>query len=434
MKIKSPIGFLALWSAFLAAGTWMLPVGGLALSSPSVAAASPLVIQDSDEPLLEAQQRLTNLLSQGELDRAAYVNCDIDINIDGTPEIIEVTPSPVLGGPGMIRVVGGVGGVERFRIHALPDEHLFGEVVGVIEDLDADGHRELLIVTSQHLQNGFRLIGRVHSGHTGELLALFEDENDLASTLGAIPVFEDAELLIAGDMDGDRRIDLPDVVAIDAADPNLDHEQLIRLADLNVDGAVDSADTVRALLRASDAAGGVHLAAVAADIAQIGEVTLLAPPGSTVISSSTSGGGGAAASAWVGGPACSWQAAKLIATVVFMLAQLVACGSQTAAGLPCWVNLACRVARAINRLLEFLNTCYAPPPAGWIVGAHDIINVAGAICQLFTGDFKKIIDWLKRFLKWYRGEAAALNMAAMRDWSPGLIGRPPALTHTGHWA
>jgi len=31
MKIKSPIGFLALWSAFLAVGTWMLPVGALAL-------------------------------------------------------------------------------------------------------------------------------------------------------------------------------------------------------------------------------------------------------------------------------------------------------------------------------------------------------------------------------------------------------------------
>jgi hypothetical protein len=31
MKIKSPIGFLALWSAFLAVGTWMLPVGAWVL-------------------------------------------------------------------------------------------------------------------------------------------------------------------------------------------------------------------------------------------------------------------------------------------------------------------------------------------------------------------------------------------------------------------
>ena len=31
MKIKSPIGFLALWSAFLAAGTWILPLGALAI-------------------------------------------------------------------------------------------------------------------------------------------------------------------------------------------------------------------------------------------------------------------------------------------------------------------------------------------------------------------------------------------------------------------
>lgn len=39
MKIKSPIGFLALWSAFLAVGTWMLPVG-LLLASPSPAIAT----------------------------------------------------------------------------------------------------------------------------------------------------------------------------------------------------------------------------------------------------------------------------------------------------------------------------------------------------------------------------------------------------------
>jgi len=38
MKIKSPIGFLALWSAFLAVGTWMLPVGVLLTSRRQVQA------------------------------------------------------------------------------------------------------------------------------------------------------------------------------------------------------------------------------------------------------------------------------------------------------------------------------------------------------------------------------------------------------------
>jgi hypothetical protein len=85
---------------------------------------------------------------------------------------------------------------------------------------------------------------------------------------------------------------------------------------------------------------------------------------------------------------------------------------------PVVVEAVGEVARAINRLLEFLNTCYAPPPAGWIAGAHDTINAAGLICQLFTGDFKEIIDWIKRSLKWHRGESAALNMAAMCNWSP----------------
>lgn len=41
MKIKSPKGFLALWSAFLAIGTWMLPAG-LLLARPSPAFAAPL--------------------------------------------------------------------------------------------------------------------------------------------------------------------------------------------------------------------------------------------------------------------------------------------------------------------------------------------------------------------------------------------------------
>jgi len=40
MKIKSPIGFLALWSAFLAAGTWMLPPSALLLAARQVWANS----------------------------------------------------------------------------------------------------------------------------------------------------------------------------------------------------------------------------------------------------------------------------------------------------------------------------------------------------------------------------------------------------------
>lgn len=41
MKIKSPIGFLALWSAFLAAGTWALPPSALLLTPRSVEASYP---------------------------------------------------------------------------------------------------------------------------------------------------------------------------------------------------------------------------------------------------------------------------------------------------------------------------------------------------------------------------------------------------------
>jgi hypothetical protein len=46
MKIKSPIGFLALWSAFLAAGTWSLPARALV---PEVASAATTAVVGSVE-------------------------------------------------------------------------------------------------------------------------------------------------------------------------------------------------------------------------------------------------------------------------------------------------------------------------------------------------------------------------------------------------
>ena len=46
MKIKSPIGYLGLWSAFLAVGSWTVPTSvGIAVSAGTVMAAAPV---DSD--------------------------------------------------------------------------------------------------------------------------------------------------------------------------------------------------------------------------------------------------------------------------------------------------------------------------------------------------------------------------------------------------
>jgi hypothetical protein len=49
MKIKSPIGFMALWSAFLAAGSWIVPLGvvsGLSIQSTSVAIVVPIEVEE----------------------------------------------------------------------------------------------------------------------------------------------------------------------------------------------------------------------------------------------------------------------------------------------------------------------------------------------------------------------------------------------------
>jgi len=55
MKIKSPIGFLALWSAFLAAGTWVLPMGLPLLSVGDAAHASAPVGTASENPFVGSE-------------------------------------------------------------------------------------------------------------------------------------------------------------------------------------------------------------------------------------------------------------------------------------------------------------------------------------------------------------------------------------------
>lgn len=49
MKIKSPIGFLALWSAFLAAGTWIVPFAAFVVSPPrAIASVAPSSVEAED--------------------------------------------------------------------------------------------------------------------------------------------------------------------------------------------------------------------------------------------------------------------------------------------------------------------------------------------------------------------------------------------------
>lgn len=55
MKIKSPIGFLALWSAFLAMGTWVLPMGLPLLSVGEAAHASAPVGIASESPFVGSE-------------------------------------------------------------------------------------------------------------------------------------------------------------------------------------------------------------------------------------------------------------------------------------------------------------------------------------------------------------------------------------------
>ena len=437
MKIKSMSGVFGLWCAFLAAGTWILPMGGFLLLAPTSEASPIRAVPDESDALQEAQQLLSSLLAEGAFDRAPYISRDVDLSADGEPESIEVTPSPALGGAGAIRVIDGATGAERYSIRAMPGEHLFGEVVGVLDDLDGDGHRELLIVSSHHLQNGFRLIGRLHSGRTGRLVALVEDVNEIDTNPQLIPEFAEADTRIAADVNADQQVDLTDVAHICSMVCAPGNAGIMRVADSNQDAVIDGEDIVSVLQIATEEASEPRLAALVTEFSQVGEVTLLAPPGSGVTPSSTGGaggGGGGGGSVWVGGIGCAWSAAKLIATTVFMLAQLVACGSQTAAGLPCWINLACRVAQAINRLLEFLNTCYVPPPAAWIAGAHGIITVATAICQLFTGDFAKMVDWLKGLLRWLRGNSAVLSMSVVGGESFYAFSEPSASERLVYWA
>ena len=100
MKIKSMSGVFGLWCAFLAAGTWILPMGGFLLLAPTSEASPIRAVPDESDALQEAQQLLSSLLAEGAFDRAPYISRDVDLSADGEPESIEVTLALHLVAPG----------------------------------------------------------------------------------------------------------------------------------------------------------------------------------------------------------------------------------------------------------------------------------------------------------------------------------------------
>lgn len=135
MRINSIRGIVAVWSAFLASGTWILPLGTLLLSP--VRGASAQVSDETHEQVFMAiQLEFEQMIVDGELDTPVYFSDEFDLNDDGVGEQIVVDPGAFHESDGQIIVVDGATGLTRAQLQSPAGEFIFGEMVGVVSDID----------------------------------------------------------------------------------------------------------------------------------------------------------------------------------------------------------------------------------------------------------------------------------------------------------
>ncbi|MFN9076031.1 MAG: hypothetical protein ACK5WX_01250, partial [bacterium] len=145
MKIKSPIGFLALWSAFLAVGTWILPMGTLLIGSARTAQAAPISDADAESYLAAQAAIFIGMVQAGELDPAPYSVASVDLDADGNSDPILVTPSRADGGGGRVIAVRGSNTSTLIDASQSPGEIGFGLRIAVVDGVEAGGVKTLLV-------------------------------------------------------------------------------------------------------------------------------------------------------------------------------------------------------------------------------------------------------------------------------------------------
>ena len=426
MKIKSIGGRVGLWCAFLAAGTWILPMG--IFLSPTSARAS-LVEGDSVSPeIISLHNAAQDWISAGGLDLPAYCEHSLDLDHDGIADTVFVDPGTFLGSDGRVAVIDGATNSVRFELFCPVGETLFGESVAVASDISFDGVDDLLVasmtknVTSEA---AVRCHARGYSGADGKLLGLLSKLRQPTQSAGPPEVVSSNFI---GDVNRDGSLDAHDVTGAitELGSP----EERLPAADMDSDGTISLSDVVTILERALSADAPMW-SELHGSLADIDAVYVPIPP---VVEGFTTSSAARelfadlpptpSVQTTIPAPAppalvatnCWLDALWITAQFASAITMFVGCGAITAspmapAAVWCWVSTVCNLYSVIVQFISFIVNCVAgagnPTANTWLDLLENLFNICalvsgGGITSLKPDDYKKSFEAIREFYKHLR--------------------------------
>ena len=377
----------------LAAGTWILPVHTLAAPLPvATASSSGDSASGTAHEVLVLVEWIDAMRLAGEFDRPAFAYNGADLTGDGVEEIVEVLPPQRLETPGVIRVVDGATGVERYTLRAAEGESGFGEYGALVGDADGDGLADIAVwswsdADQDPLSLFVRARLRVYSGIDGTMIGLLQAVQEIGSPPLELQHFK---VSVAGDANHDGVLDGRDVV--DAASSFSSSAALAPAVDCKADGVLTMEDLSSVIDRVIEEPQAQRATIHSMTLRNLEIIELIAPPGSGVNPTQMGAGGGVPPApcvlGWVGGASC-WARASLIGIsltkLVLKLKKCLALGGPTSpAFLACALMNICLMISVIGQVAAFILACLTNGncvPA-WVEWLANGIGVVGALCDL----------------------------------------------------
>jgi hypothetical protein len=385
--------YLTALLCMLAVGTWILPVHTLAAPAPRDAASSngdPA--SGTAHEALVLMEWIEAMRLAGEFDRPAFAYNGADLTGDGVEELVEVSPPQRLETPGVIRVVDGATGAERYTLRAPVGEGGFGEYGALVSDADGDGLADIAVWSSgdadqDPLSLFVRARLRVYSGVNGAMIGLLQAVQEIGSPPLELQQFE---VSVAGDANHDGVLDGWDV--IDAAS-DLSHSAVrAPSVDCRADGVLTMEDLTSVIDRVIEEPQAQRATNHSMTLRNLEIIELIAPPGSGVNPIQTGAGGGVPPApcvlGWVGGPSCWSRAALIGLSLTKLVLKLKKClalgGPASPAFLACALMNICMMISVIGQIVAFILACWTNGncvPA-WVEWLGNGIGVVGALCDL----------------------------------------------------